>query len=446
MSPASELVGATLDPDAAGREAFALMERLFPLCRSLTGSGVRATFDILGEQIPLRRTEVPTGTAVFDWRVPDEWNLNAAYIVGPRGDRVVDAADSSLHVVSYSEPVRLTLTREELLPHLHSLPDAPELVPYRTAYYDRTWGFCLTHEHLLALEAGPYEVVIDSTLEPGHLTYAELELEGQSSDEVLLSTYICHPSLANDNLSGIVVAATLARLIAARARRHTYRFLFGPGTIGPLAWLHANRERLPRIRHGLALACLGDDGPLTYKRSRRGNAEIDAAGAAVLRDLGVRHRVIDFDPWGGDERQFCSPGFDLPLGTLTRTAHARHPANHTSADDLGCVSPESLAGSINACLRIIDILETNRTTVNTNPFGEPQLGRRGLYRPAGGAVDTPDDERALLWVLNFSDGKMSLLDIAHRSGLAYSVIRRAAERLEQVGLLRPPESAATACQ
>jgi aminopeptidase-like protein len=427
---------APIDLDAAGRAAFALTERLYPLCRSLSGSGVRATFDILDEHVPLRRTEVPSGTPVLDWFVPDEWNVSAAYIVGPRGDRVVDLADSSLHIVSYSEPVRATLTLDELRPHLHSLPDRPELVPYRTSYYERTWGFCLSHERLLALEPGRYEVVIDATLAPGHLTYAEVELEGTSDEEVLISTYVCHPSLANDNLSGIVVAATLAKLIAARPRRHTYRFLFGPGTIGAIAWLHGNRDRLSRIKHGLALACLGDPGPLTYKRSRRGNAPIDAAAAIALRDLGVHDRVVDFDPWGGDERQFCSPGFDLPLGTLTRTAHDRHPANHTSADNLGGVSPESLAGSVQACLRIIDMLETDRTCVNLSPFGEPQLGRRGLYRSAGGAVTTPDDERALLWVLNQSSGANSLMDIAQRSGIAYETIRRAAGRLEHAGLLR----------
>jgi aminopeptidase-like protein len=425
-----------LDADAAGREAFALMERLFPLCRSLTGAGVRMTFDALEEQIPLRRTEIPSGTKVFDWLVPNEWNIRSAYIVGPRGDRVVDLAESSLHVVSYSEPVHATMSLDALRPHLHTLPDRPDLVPYRTSYYDRTWGFCLTHQRLLELEPGDYEVVIDATLEPGHLMFAEAELPGTSEDEVLVSTYVCHPSLANDNLSGIAVAVLLAKALALRERRFTYRFLFAPGTIGPLAWLRANQDRLARIKHGLAIACLGDPGPLTYKCSRRGDAPIDNAAAIVLRDLEGDGRVVEFDPWGGDERQFCSPGFDLPLGTLTRTAHAAHPANHTSADDLREISTASLSGSVEACVRLMDVLETNCRYANLSPFGEPQLGRRGLYRSTGGAVSTQTDERALLWVLNQSDGTTSLVDIARRSGLPYPTIRHAAARLEQVGLLR----------
>jgi aminopeptidase-like protein len=426
---------AGFDRDTVGREADALMRRLFPLCRSLTGQGVRATLDVLEEYLPLRRTEIASGTQVFDWYVPDEWNVHEAHIIGPQGDRIVDLRESSLHVVSYSEPVHATMSLDELRPHLHSLPERPDLIPYRTSYYERTWGFCLSHRQLLSLEPGDYQVIIDATLAPGHLTYGEVTLEGEREEDVLVSTYVCHPSLANDNLSGIVVAALVAKLLETQPRRLTYRFLFAPGTIGPLTWLHLNGDRLDRIRHGLAVACLGDEGPLAYKRSRRGNADIDAAAEIVLRDLDAPDGVADFDPWGGDERQFCSPGFDLPLGTLTRTAHARHPMNHTSGDDLETVTAEALAGSVEACLRIMHVLETNGTYVNLSPFGEPQLGRRGLYRSAGGAVSTPDDERALLWVLNFSGGAMTLLDIARRSGLAYDTIRRAAERLEAAGLL-----------
>jgi aminopeptidase-like protein len=426
-----------MDADAIGTEAYELMERLFPLCRSLTGSGVRATLDVLEEHIPLQRTELASGTRVFDWIVPDEWNIRDAYIATPDGTRVVDFRRSSLHVVSYSEPVNTRMSLDELRERLHTLPDQPGLVPYRTSYYHRTWGFCLSDRQLSELAPGEYEVRIDSTLEPGHLTYGELRLPGSSDDEVLISTYLCHPSLANDNLSGIAVATMLAKQLSQRQLRHTYRFLWAPGTIGPLSWLHQNRDKLDRIKHGLTVSCIGDGGGLTYKRSRRSETEVDRAVQVALRDLGAPHRVLDWEPWGGDERQFCSPGFDLPVGCLMRTPHGEFAGYHTSADGLDRIRPQSLGESVQACLDVIEVLETNRTYVNLSPYGEPQLGRRGLYRSSGGAVQSPDDERALLWVLNLSDGSASLLDVAARSGLPYAVIARAAQRLEQAGLLSP---------
>jgi aminopeptidase-like protein len=423
------------DADRIGAEAYELMQRLFPLCRSLTGGGVRATLDVLEEQLPLQRTEIASGTRVFDWTVPDEWNIHDAYIATPDGTRVVDFRRSSLHVVSYSEPVRARMSLQDLSDRLHTLPDQPDLVPYRTSYYHRTWGFCLSHNQLQELAPADYDVVIDSTLEPGHLTYGELLLPGLTDDEVLISTYICHPSLANDNLSGIAVAAMVARQLQGRRLRHTYRILFAPGTIGPLAWLNQNRETLGRVKHGLSVSCIGDAGGLTHKRSRRGTAEIDRTVELVLRDCGEPHRTLDWEPWGGDERQFCSPGFDLPVGCLMRTPHGGFDGYHTSADGLDRIRPQSLARSVQACLDVVEILETNRTCVNRSPYGEPQLGRRGLYRSSGGAVESPEDERALLWVLNLSDGDASLLDVAARSGLPYPVIARAAQRLEQAELL-----------
>jgi aminopeptidase-like protein len=429
------LAGGARETDAVGRDAYDLMGRLFPLCRSLTGDGVRATFDVLEEEIPITRTEIPSGTRVFDWIVPDEWNIRDAYIGAPDGTRVVDFRDSPLHVVSYSEPVRTVLPLEALRERLYTLPNQPDLIPYRTSYYDRTWGFCLSHRQLEELKPGDYEVVIDSTVEPGHLTFAELLLEGDVEEELLVSTYVCHPSLANDNLSGIAVATALAKQLMGRRRRYSYRFLFAPGTIGPLAWLHENRDRLECVAHGLTLSCIGDQGPLTYKRSRRGNADVDQAAETVLRDSGSPHRVLPWEPWGGDERQFCSPGFDLPVGSLMRTPHGEFDGYHTSADSLERIRPESLADAVSTCLEIANALETNRRCRNLSPFGEPQLGRRGLYRSAGGAVATPDDERALLWVLNMSDGRSTLLDVARRSGLRYPVVQRAAERLERAGLL-----------
>jgi aminopeptidase-like protein len=429
-----------------GREAYGLMRRLFPLCRSLTGEGVRATFDVLDEQIPLARTEIPSGSRVCDWIVPDEWNLRDAHITGPDGTRVLDWRDSNLHVVSYSEPVRARLSLEELRERVHTLPEQPDLTPYRTSYYERTWGFCFSDRALLELPPGEYEVVIDSTLEPGHLTYAEHRVPGHGPMEVLVSTYVCHPSLANDNLSGIAVATMVAKGLQGRSLRHSYRFLFAPGTIGPLAWLDRNRDGLDRVAHGVALSCIGDAGELTYKRSRGGGAEVDLAMETVLRDSGESHRILPWEPWGGDERQFCSPGFDLPVGALMRTPHGEFDGYHTSADTLELIRPESLAGAVERCLELVEVLESNRTCTNLSPFGEPQLGRRGLYRSAGGAVESPDEERAMLWVLNQSDGDTSLLEIARRSGLSFPIVSRAGERLERAGLLEasPPEPAGQA--
>jgi aminopeptidase-like protein len=420
---------------AIGTEAFELIQRLFPLCRSLTGSGVRETFEVLDEYVPLQRTEIASGTEIFDWKVPDEWNIRDAYIATVDGERVVDFRESSLHVVGYSEPVRARLSLDALRDRLHTLPDEPDLVPYRTSYYHRTWGFCLSQRQLEGLQPGEYDVVIDSTLEPGHLTYGEVRIDGETDDQVLMSTYVCHPSLANDNLSGIAVATIVARELAQRRLRHSYRVLFAPGTIGPLAWLHQNQATLDRVKHGLTVSCIGDAGGFTYKRSRRGDATIDRAVEVVLRDAGVAHELVGWEPWGGDERQFCSPGFNLPVGCLMRTPHGGFPGYHTSADGLDRIRRASLAESVRACLDVIDVLETNRTCVNLSPYGEPQLGRRGLYRTSGGAVSSPDDERALLWVLNLSDGDASLLEIAASSGLAYPIVVRAAQRLEQAGLL-----------
>jgi aminopeptidase-like protein len=412
-----------------------LAAELYPLPRSLTGDGVRRTLARLGELIPLKIEEVATGTQVLDWTVPKEWSIREAYVRDPTGRRVVDFADSNLHVVSYSVPVRERLPLSELEEHLFTLPDRPDWIPYRTSYYNESWGFCLSHRALEELQDGEYEVCIDSSLEEGSLTYGECYLEGELQDEVLISCHVCHPSLANDNLSGIAVTAMLARELSSRQLRHTYRFVFAPGTIGPLAWLHQNQDCRDRVRHGLTVSCIGDGGNLTYKRSRRENAEVDLAMETVLRDSGAPHRVLPWEPWGGDERQFCSPGFDLPVGTLMRTPHGEFDGYHTSADSLDRIRPESLADAVGTCLELVDVLETNQRFTNLSPYGEPQLGKRGLYRSSGGAVDTPDDERALLWVLNQSDGSSSLLDIARSSGLRYPVVRRAAERLERAGLL-----------
>lgn len=425
------------DHDNAGREAYALIERLYPICRSITGDGVRRTLDILGEHIALERHEVPTGTPVFDWTVPQEWNIRDAYIKATDGRKIVDFKQSNLHVVSYSTAVRARMTLAELRPHLHSLPEHPEWIPYRTAYYTPSWGFCLSHRQLQSLGEGEYEVVIDSQHKDGALSYAECLVPGTSAEEVLVFAHTCHPSLCNDNLSGIGVAVQLAKYLASAQRRYSYRFVFAPATIGSITWLSRNPALLGRIKHGLVAAVLGDPGVLHYKKSRHGDAEIDRAVHCALRDRGTEFKILDFSPWGYDERQFGSPGVALPVGRLTRTPNGCYPEYHSSADDLTLVRPEYIADSIRAYIEVISILEQNRHCRNLSPQGEPQLGRRGLYRKTGGQQDIPDRELALLWVLNQSDGSQSLLDIAERSGLAFASIAAAAADLEAAGLLAP---------
>jgi len=418
---------------------FGLIEELFPICRSITGDGVRQTLRILAGRLPapLAVTEVPSGTPVLDWTVPDEWNIRDAWIADASGERVVDFKRSNLHVVSYSQPMRARMTLAELRPRLHTLPDRPDWIPYRTSYYQPTWGFCLSQRRLDALPDGEYEVVIDSTLAPGHLTYGELVLPGTSTDEVLLSTHVCHPSLASDNLSAIAVSVAVAQALAAQGHRYTYRFLYQPGTIGGITWLARNRDTAARrLRHGMTLVCLGDLSPFTYKRTLGGAAEIDRAAARALGDAGHPHDVIDFFPYGYDERQYNSPGFRLPVGSLMRGRHGRFPEYHTSADNLSFIAPERLEESLDLVLAIVGILEGNRRYRNLAPDGEPQLGRRGLYHAMGG-IDIPDLNLAMLWVLNLSDGRHALLDVAERAGMPFRAVRAAADLLVSSGLLEP---------
>jgi aminopeptidase-like protein len=421
---------------AVGRELYDRIGRLYPICRSITGDGVRETLGLLGSEIDLDIREVATGTRVFDWHVPKEWNIRDAYIKNLRGERVVDFHVSNLHVVNYSVPVQARMTLAELRPHLFSIPAHPDWIPYKTSYYSETWGFCLSDSQLQSLTDEVYDVCIDSSLAPGSLTYGEWCLPGRLTEEVLVSCHVCHPSLCNDNLSGISVAVTLARWLRTAPRRYTYRFLFIPGTIGAITWLAVNEERTALIKHGLVLACVGDLGPVTYKRSRQGCADIDRAVSHVLKHASPGHRVEDFSPYGYDERQYCSPGFNLPVGVLSRTPHGRFAEYHTSADDLAFVDPEALADSFKTCLAVFDVLEGNRVFINKNPKCEPQLGKRGLYATAGGhSDDRRTRETSLLWVLNMSDGNCPLLEIAERAGLPFDDIRAAAALLLENDLL-----------
>lgn len=434
------------DPRVAGEAAAAalsLAADLFPLCRSITGDGVRQTLDLAERIVQLQRFEVPSGTTVFDWEVPREWNIRDAYIADAQGRRVVDFRVNSLHVMSYSAPVRATMSLEALQPHLHSLPDKPDWIPYRTSYYREDWGFCLRHADRERLGPGPYEVVIDSTLRDGHLTYAECVVPGSGSDagEAIVYTHTCHPSLANDNLSGVCLSLVLARELRKQRPRLTWRFVFGPGTIGSLTWLWRNEPDLRRLRAGLVVGLLGDRGALTYKRSRRSDTGTDRAAELVLRDLGAGARIVDFEPYGYDERQFCSPGFDLPVGRLTRSTNGTYPEYHTSADNLALLDRASMTESLQVLARMIATLDANRVCRNLSPKGEPRLGKRGLYGMTGGSSPSAF-EHALLWVLNLADGTNDLVAMSARSGLEIALLDEAAQALEKAGLLRVAEDPA----
>jgi aminopeptidase-like protein len=419
------------DPHDVGEELLTLMGELFPIPRSLTGDGVRQTLGVLGREIPLEIVETPSGTPVFDWTVPREWNLRGAWIEAPDGTRVVDTADSPLHVLGYSIPVDAVVGLGELRDHVFTHADDPDLIPYRTSYWTEQWGFCMTRRQLESLEEGSYRVVVDATLEDGSLTSGEVNLRGATDAEFLLTTHVCHPALANDNLSGVVLLWALAKTLATQKLTHTFRLLWSPGTLGPLCWLARNLETLDRVEHGLVVSCAGDSGPLRYKRSRRGDAQIDrASGYVVARD--PANIVADWQPTGGDERQFCSPGFDLPVGTLSRTPHGLFPEYHSSADNMSLVTADALSGAFTTALTIVDLLETNASYRNLSPYGEPQLGKRGLYQSV---PDGTNPELAYLWVLNLSDETNDLLAIAERSGLPFETIRAAAETLEHHDLL-----------
>ncbi len=434
--------GADMSSNTArvGDEMYGLVERLYPIFRSITGAGVRETLSVLSEYIPLDIHEVPTGTRVLDWDVPKEWIFRDAYVKDDRGRRVIDVATSNLHVVNYSTGVHETMVWSDLREHVYSLPEHAEWIPYRTTYFDETWGFCVSHRQFLELEAlgeRQYEVCIDASHRDGSLTYGECLIRGETDDEVLITAHVCHPSLANDNLSGIAVATYLARHIAGCAPRYSYRFVFAPATIGAITWLSMNEHRLDRVKHGLVLSLLGDAGSFTYKTSRRVDAEIDRAVSHVLGHSEPNYEIREFSPIGYDERQYCSPGFDLPVGCLMRTPNGEFPEYHTSADDLTLVTPLQLARAWDTCTRVMQVLDANQTFVNQKPRGEPRLGPLGLYARYGSPASQRRSQQAVLWTLNLSDGEHSLLDVAERSGLPFEVVRGAATLLYRHSLLEP---------
>lgn len=424
-----------------GGELHSFATQLYPICRSITGDGVRESLRLIRRHIPLQVQEVPSGSRVFDWEVPLEWNIEDAYVQDSDGRKVVDFREHNLHLVGYSEPVSQQFTLAQLRSNLHTHRHSPDWIPYRTSYYRRSWGFCMRGRDYDQLRGGRYQVRIDSRLEPGSLTYGEFVLPGRSREEVLLFTHVCHPSLANDNASGMAIATWLGAWLSREPRRYSYRIVFAPGTIGSLCWLRHNKSRLVKVRHGLVLGLLGDRGPLTYKRSRRGDADIDKIVQYALTTLEPRARTIPFEPYGYDERQFCSPGFNLPVGRLTRSVNDGYPEYHSSADDLKLISQQQLEMSLAACRRICEVIEADRRYINLSPWGEARLGKRGLYASMGG--NSPEvREHAMLWMLNQSDGTNSLLDVALHSGRPLEVLSQAATDLETAKLLREVPDAA----
>ncbi|MGH7336271.1 MAG: DUF4910 domain-containing protein [Myxococcota bacterium] len=422
-------------PLSSGRALHALATRLYPIARSVTGPGVRETLAVLAEHAPIAVAEVASGTPVLDWVVPKEWIVRSARLFAPDGGVVADFTRHNLELLNFSVGFHGTLPLDELRAHLHSLPDRPERTPYRTSYYRESWGFCLPHHVVEALAPGDYRVAIDAEHVDGALDYGEVVLPGTSAETVLFSTHCCHPQMANDNLSGLVVMTALAAELAARpARRYTYRFLFAPGTIGAISWLATHEVEARAIRHGLVAAGLGDAGRFHYKKSRRGTAPIDFAVPRALARLGEAVDVSEFTPFGYDERQYNSPGFDLAVGSLTRTPWGSYPEYHTDADDLDFVRPEALERALDAYRAVVDELEGREVYRNLSPRGEPMLGRRGLYRAIGGE-SARERELALLWVLNLSDGDNDLASIAERARQPYERIREAADALLAAGLL-----------
>lgn len=428
-----------------GKDMMALMARLFPICRTLTGSGIRETFDILGEKISLTEESVASGTKVFDWTVPDEWAIRDAYIADADGNRVIDFKNSNLHVVHYSIPVHKHLTLQDLRPHLHTAPDLPDAIPYVTSYYKRDWGFCLSETQLNSLEEGQYEVMIDSTLEPGRLEWREAAIGPEGAPEVLFSTYCCHPSMANNELSGPVLQTFLCESLSGIENlRYRYRFVFLPETIGAIAYLAKHGDDLrERCVAGYELTCAGDNGPFTYKKSRQGVSLADRAAQHVFSNHlpeDADKVVHDYFPdAGANERQYNSPGFNLPVGSFMRSMYGEYPEYHTSFDNLDFVSAEGMAGSLVSCLRIVQAIELNARYLNTQPNGEPQLGKRGLYVASGIHPKFEDDLRHMLYLLCYCDGESDLLSISEKLECPISQLQHAVLRLANAGLLVPVE-------
>lgn len=419
------------------------LERLMPLCRSLTGEPNRETLRVLAEIAPITLHEVPSGTPVLDWVVPDEWAIRGAWIADAEGRRLVDFADHNLHVVSYSTPVNAPMHWAELAPHVHTHPTLPEAIPYRTSYYRRDWGFCVTHaqQAALAAAAGPLQVCIDSTLQPGSLSYGELLLPGQRSEQILLSAYICHPSMANDSLSGAVLLAWLAKWLAAQPdRQYSYRFVWVPETIGAVAWLARNAEAARQIHMGLVVTTCGGPGPLSTKQSWDAKHPINRLVHEVLTARGRPFKTYPFDIHGSDERQYSSPGFRINMASVHKDRYYEYAQYHSSADDLGFVNGAQLAEALQVHQQLIERLEQREVYRRTQPGGEVMLSKHDLYPKQGGQQRPELGGRSeldlILWLLWHADGRQSLCDIAHALDVDINLLRPLALRLCEAGVLQ----------
>jgi aminopeptidase-like protein len=413
-----------MDFDNCGNNMHRLMTELFPICRSITGNGVRESLKIIRNHIPLATFEVPTGTKVFDWTVPKEWNIRDAYFLDEHGNKFANFKENNLHVLGYSIPVDKTVTFNELQEHLYSRDDQPNAIPYVTSYYEERWGFCIAHEQRSKLKEGNYRVYIDSELKEGFLTYGELIIPGASTQEVFLSTYSCHPSMANNELSGPVVTTFLAKWIASKPRRYTYRIVFIPETIGSITYLSRNLDHMKKnIVAGFNVTCAGDDRAFSYLPSRSGSTLADKAALNLMSfqypDF-IRYSFLDR---GSDERQYCSPGVDLPVVSLMRSKYRTYPEYHTSLDNLDFVTPAGLQGGYMMLRHCIELLERNKV-YRATCLCEPQLGRRGLY-PTIGTGDSLPQVCEMMNVLAYADGSHDLIDISN-------IIRVPARRLYPV--------------
>ena len=417
-------------------------DRLWPLNRSLTGNGNRETLKILSEISEIKISEIPSGTECFDWKVPEEWNVNEARIMDSKGKKIIDFKDNNLHLLGYSESYSGKLSLTDLKKHLFSLPGQPDVIPYLTSYYKKRWGFCLSDRQLKELKDGTYEVLIDSEFDPlGSMTIGESQIKGNTDKEILLSTYICHPSMANNELSGPLVAAFINRELSRKKNlRYTYRTVYLPETIGSIYYLSVNGDYLKKnLNAGYVITCIGDGGKFTYKKSRRGDSLSDRAAMLVLREKGNEFNTEDFFPTGSDERQYCSPGFDLPVGSLMRTRYGKYKEYHTSADNKDFISFKAMEESVRMYIEILNVIENNYTYINQLPECEPQLGKRDLYPTIGSSKNTEEAVSSIMWMLNLSDGKNDMISIAERSGLPFELLHESALRLEEKGLLKKSE-------